>query len=265
MTLLNPGAVDLVKLLAMLAMLLDHFNTLFLSPLRPELYALGRAAFPLFSLIWAINVNRKPERLQFQANRLWLWAVVTQPVFMLAFRQLDPWYALNILFVFAGTTQLLAWHRQSGTCGLAAGTALLAVLAWPLSPASYGLQGEILTVGLAVIAGSASAQVRYCAGWAVFLSLVTLNGASHLATMPVATLVFATLPTCLFPLDGRDCRTAAHGGQTPALASGPVLLSGLCGASPARRNDSVFCLNRRGLPVLYRPDKPLKRRSDAKR
>ncbi|EOE5491855.1 TraX family protein [Cronobacter sakazakii] len=199
MTLLNPGAVDLVKLLAMLAMLLDHFNTLFLSPLRPELYALGRAAFPLFSLIWAINVNRKPERLQFQANRLWLWAVVTQPVFMLAFRQLDPWYALNILFVFAGTTQLLAWHRQSGTCGLAAGTALLAVLAWPLSPASYGLQGEILTVGLAVIAGSASAQVRYCAGWAVFLSLVTLNGASHLATMPMATLVFATLPTCLFP------------------------------------------------------------------
>ncbi|CCJ94542.1 FIG00554578: hypothetical protein [Cronobacter malonaticus 681] len=68
-----------------------------------------------------------------------------------------------------------------------------------------------------------------------------------------------------FSLDGRDCRTAAHGGQTPALASGPVLLSGLCGASPARRNDSVFCLNRRGLPVLYRPDKPLKRRSDAKR
>lgn len=68
MTVLNPGAVDLVKLLAMLTMLLDHFNTLFLSPLRPELYALGRAAFPLFSLIWAINVNRKPERLQFQAN-----------------------------------------------------------------------------------------------------------------------------------------------------------------------------------------------------
>ncbi|EPT6930324.1 TraX family protein [Cronobacter turicensis] len=198
-TQLNPGAVDLVKLLAMLAMLLDHFNTLFLSPLRPELYALGRAAFPLFSLIWAINVNRKPERLQFQANRLWLWAVATQPIFILAFHQRDPWYALNILSVFAGATQLLAWHRQYGTRGSIAGTVLLVVLAWPLTPASYGLQGEILTVGLAVIAGSASAQVRYCAGWAVFLSLVTLNGASHLATLPVATLVFATLPTFLFP------------------------------------------------------------------
>ncbi|ELY4132910.1 hypothetical protein SMZ38_004123 [Cronobacter turicensis] len=58
MTVLNPAAVDLVKLLAMLTMLLDHFNTLFLSPLRPELYALGRTAFPLFSLIWAININR---------------------------------------------------------------------------------------------------------------------------------------------------------------------------------------------------------------
>lgn len=199
MTLLNPGAVDLVKLLAMLAMLLDHFNTLFLSPLRPELYAPGRAAFPLFSLIWAININRKPERLQFQANRLWLWAVVTQPVFILAFHQHDPWYALNILFVFAGTTQLLAWHRQAGNFGVAAGTVVLAVLAWPLTPASYGLQGEILTVGLAVFAGSASAQVRHCAAWIVLLALVTLNGASHLATMPVATLAFATLPTFLFP------------------------------------------------------------------
>ncbi len=199
MTQLNPGAVDLVKIMAMLAMFLDHFNTLFLSPLQPELYAIGRAAFPLFSLIWAININRQPERLQFQANRLWLWAVVTQPVFMLAFHQHDPWYALNILFVFAGTTQLLAWYRQSGTCGLAVGTVLLAVLACPLTPASYGLQGEILTVGLAVIAGSASAQVRHCAAWIVFLALVTLNSASQLAIMPVATFAFAMLPTFLFP------------------------------------------------------------------
>ncbi|WP_338068721.1 MULTISPECIES: TraX family protein [Cronobacter] len=199
MTQLNPGAVDLVKLLAMLAMLLDHFNTLFLNPLRPELYALGRAAFPLFSLIWAINVNRKPERLQFQANRLWLWAVATQPVFILAFHQHDPWYALNILFVFAGATQLLAWHRQYGTRGGIAGTVLLAVLAWPLTPASYGLQGEIMTVGLAVFAGRAPRRYRYFAAWGVFVALVILNGASHLPTMPVATLVFAVLPTLLFP------------------------------------------------------------------
>ncbi|EAX2192967.1 hypothetical protein APQ02_22755 [Salmonella enterica] len=44
-----------------------------------------------------------------------------------------------------------------------------------------------------------------------------------------------------------------------------VCVTGICRASPARRNDSMFCLNRRGLPVLFRPDKPLKRQSDAKR
>ena len=41
-------------------------------------------------------------------NRLWMWAVVTQPVFSLAFVGHQPWWALNILFVFAVVTQLLA-------------------------------------------------------------------------------------------------------------------------------------------------------------
>jgi hypothetical protein len=54
-----------------------------------------------------MNVQRSPERLQVRANRLWIWAVITQPVFSLAFLDHQPWWAMSILFVFAGVTQLL--------------------------------------------------------------------------------------------------------------------------------------------------------------
>lgn len=123
---ISPGAADRLKLTALVAMLADHTNTLLLTSPRPELYALGRLAFPLFVLIWARNVMLRPERLQIRANRMWLWAVVTQPAFSLAFRGHDPWYALNILFVFAGATQLLAWHHRYHLAGMMCGVLLLA-------------------------------------------------------------------------------------------------------------------------------------------
>ena len=196
---LSPGALDLVKILALLAMILDHTNTLLLRPLMPELYAVGRIAFPLFAVIWAVNVYRNPTRLQHRANRLWLWGLITQPVFFLAFRDTDPWYALNILFVFAGVTQLLALHHHHGYAGLVAGLLILALMVFPLTPASYGLQGIILAGSLALFfkgTGWFRLPAAVAAGAALFL----LNGASHLYGQPVATLVFAILPTMLLPL-----------------------------------------------------------------
>ncbi|OAT35091.1 TraX family plasmid conjugative transfer pilin acetylase [Enterobacter soli ATCC BAA-2102] len=53
----------MVKVLALIAMLADHINTLFLMPPNPLLYAAGRMAFPLFTFMWAMNVQRRPERL----------------------------------------------------------------------------------------------------------------------------------------------------------------------------------------------------------
>ena len=132
---LSPAALDMVKLLALLAMLIDHINTVFMTPAQPVMYALGRMAFPLFTLIWAMNVRRAPERLQVRANRLWIWAIITQPVFSLVFAGHQPWWALNILFVFAGVTQLLALQYRFGRKGSLAGALLLAIMIWPLSPA----------------------------------------------------------------------------------------------------------------------------------
>jgi type-F conjugative transfer system pilin acetylase TraX len=197
---LSPGAMDRVKAVALTAMVLDHINTMFLLPPRPELYALGRMAFPLFLMIWSVNVSQRLERLQHRANRLWGWAVMTQPAFALAFHASTPWYALNILFVFAGVTQLLALNHAYGRPGCVTGMILLAFLAYPLSFASYGLQGLILALSLVVFHSLHLSRQRHGAALVAFLSLCTLNGAGHLTDKPADALLYAVLPTLLFPL-----------------------------------------------------------------
>lgn len=197
---LSPGAVDVVKLIALITMLIDHVNTVLMPVPRLELYALGRTAFPLFTLIWAIHVTRTPQRLQHRANRLWIWATVTQPVFSLTFLGHVPWYALNILFVFASATQLLAWHNRKGQRGMVAGIVLMCILAWPLMPASYGIPGLVLALSLAVWLSDMSASVRLSLGCLSLLALLLLNGASHLMDNTLSVLTWAIFPTLLFPL-----------------------------------------------------------------
>ena len=174
----SPGALDLLKLLALAAMVVDHLNTLFLNPPAPELYALGRMAFPLFVLVWAINAGLRPERLQRRANRLWGWALLTQPVFVFAFREQQPWYALNIMCVFAAATQLLAL---------------------PLMPASYGIQGIILCLALATFFAARTGRIQALSIAAAVISLILLNGSAHLLSRPLDTAVFEVLPTLLLP------------------------------------------------------------------
>ena len=196
---LSPGALDLVKCLALVAMLGDHINTLFLAAPRPELYALGRMAFPLFAMIWAVNVHRPGATLQQRATRSWLWALATQPVFSLAFHGHMPGYALNILFVFAGVTQLLALQHRYGRNGAIAGTLLLACLVWPLTPASYGIQGLVLVLVTGLYWQPGLAHRRPLTGLLMAIALVTLNGMSLLVRWLGATLVMAVLPTILLP------------------------------------------------------------------
>ncbi|NUL39712.1 TraX family protein [Kosakonia sacchari] len=209
---ISPGAADRLKLTALAAMLADHINTLLLTPARPELYALGRMAFPLFVLIWARNVMLRPERLQLRASRMWLWAVVTQPAFSLAFRGHDPWYALNILFVFAGVTQLLAWHHRYRLAGMAGGVLLLVLMAWPLSVASYGVPGLVLALSLAIFLHNSSFRQRQTAGAAAFIALLALNS-QHLQEIPVTVVVLAILPTVLLPAAAVSAATSPAAGR----------------------------------------------------
>lgn len=141
---LSPFQADVIKTIALMAMLADHINTILLNSHNTLLSALGDSAFPLFTLIWAANLPDDATRLRQRAKRLWLWAIATQPLFWLAFMMKgQSWLALNILFAYAGCTQLLSWSARWGINGAMGGLAILLLLAWPLTPASYGIPGIV--------------------------------------------------------------------------------------------------------------------------
>ncbi|HHQ6593054.1 TPA: TraX family protein [Serratia fonticola] len=89
--------------------------------------------------------------------------------------------------------------RKGWYAGLVAGLLILALMVYSLTPASYGLRGIILAGSLALFfkgTGWFCLPAAVAAGAALFF----LNGASHLYSQPVATLVFAVLPTMSLPL-----------------------------------------------------------------
>jgi len=226
---LSPGAVDVVKLIALAAMIIDHVNTVLMPVPRLELYALGRTAFPLFTLVWAMHVTRAPQRLQHRANRLWIWAMVTQPVFTLTFQGHVPWYALNILFVFASTTQLLAWQYRNGARGMLAGVVLMILLAWPLMPASYGVPGLVLALSLSTWLSDAPVAGKYILGFLSLLALLLLNGATHLLDNTLPALAFAIIPTLLLPLAAVRLATSVCPSGTPRFMPGPFFYQAYVG------------------------------------
>ncbi|EAA8634622.1 type-F conjugative transfer system pilin acetylase TraX [Salmonella enterica subsp. enterica] len=139
---LNPLQCDMLKLVAFVAMVLDHVNTA--SGLNiPLLQAVGRLAFPLFALVWGCNVVRRPVT-QAGLNRLWLMALLAQPGFWLAFRDIGvQWWQANILFTFAAMGQAVRFMQTP--CRCTAFVSLLALSVYiPASGASYELRGLLL-------------------------------------------------------------------------------------------------------------------------
>ncbi len=199
---MSPGAIDLVKVFALTAMFLDHLNILFLDPPSAELYALGRMVFPVFVIIWARNLSHSPASLQTRATRMWMWALIAQPAFWLAFRHQQPWYALNILFVFAGVTQLVALGHRYGVTGTLTGILLLLILAFPLHPASYGVTGLVFSSAVVAVFSpfAQAATFRKIVMIIAAGALFCLNGITHLIARPLDTLVIAVLPGLVLPV-----------------------------------------------------------------
>ncbi len=101
----------------------------------------GRAgAFPLFALVWGLNLSRHVHIRQSAINRRWSWAVIAQFAYYLAG---FPWYEGNILFAFAVAAQVLTWCEMR-TWWRSAGTMLLLAVWLPLSGTSYGVAGLLM-------------------------------------------------------------------------------------------------------------------------
>lgn len=101
----SPGQRDVIKSVALVLMVLDHINLIF--QLKQEwMFLAGRGAFPLFALVWGLNLSRHEHIRQSAVNRLWGWAVIAQFAYYVAGL---PWYQGNILFAFAVAAQALKW------------------------------------------------------------------------------------------------------------------------------------------------------------
>lgn len=101
----SPGQRDIIKTVALVLMVLDHANRI-LHLDQTWMFLAGRGAFPLFALVWGLNLSCHAHIRQSAINRLWGWAVIAQFAYYLAG---FPWYEGNILFAFAVAAQALTW------------------------------------------------------------------------------------------------------------------------------------------------------------
>lgn len=194
---------DVIRTVAFVAMVGDHIATAFQLDM-PLLNMVGRCAFPLFVLVCGCNMAGKTLR-QHSLNRLWLMALLAQPGYWLAFRDVGlAWWQLNILFTFAVVMQVALFLQSATACnGVAAFTALMGYI--PFSSASYGIPGLLMLAGALVVW-----QVRGTlrpALFAVWLLLVALLNARHGDVMMFSGVILTlTVLFCvhgLVPASGR--------------------------------------------------------------
>lgn len=135
-------ALDLLKWLALLAMLLDHLRYLGLD-LDP-LYIPGRLAFPWFCLAIAAHQARLPRAAPFPTRHLgWLiaFAVLSEAPYRL---YVDPAETLNVLPTLALGLLITNACRQRTPMALLIGALALAVGAVASAELMFGLQGVLL-------------------------------------------------------------------------------------------------------------------------
>lgn len=133
--------LELVKWVAVAAMAIDHYGKIVDPGLLSETHAVGRVAFPLFATIIGVRLALQPCLAQTYLSRLLPWAIISQPVFILAGR---PWHEGNILFtLFLGVmaTMLLRYYASNRLAIAAAGILVLVPLA---SFVEYGILGVVM-------------------------------------------------------------------------------------------------------------------------
>lgn len=87
--------LELVKWIALLSMTVDHYGKIVDPSLFEVTHAIGRLSFPLFAWIIASRLAISAELAQKYVRWLLPWALVSQPIFVLAGKSWTDW---NILF-----------------------------------------------------------------------------------------------------------------------------------------------------------------------
>jgi hypothetical protein len=141
----QAAALSALKWLALVAMTLDHVNTYFLGS-RPDLYAIGRLAFPLFACVFGFKIGRpapgKPTGLQKRTVLMLLTAAVAAQLPYAYLHGGGPW-PVNVMGLFLVALCTAWWLRRGHT-------RLEAIAAWVIVVGG-GALAEFFWFGLAVV------------------------------------------------------------------------------------------------------------------
>jgi hypothetical protein len=132
-------------------MAIDHYGKIVDQDLFVPTHMIGRVSFPLFATIVGLRLAVSPSLAGRYLRRMIPWAIVTQPIYVLAGRE---WMLGNILFTLAlGVIAWLALGRISRGRHLG-GAALLALVAVLSIPVEFGPPGVAMVVVTALLASS---------------------------------------------------------------------------------------------------------------
>jgi len=95
--------LTLLKLLAVLSMLIDHYNKFINPDYSQVMFSVGRLALPIFVLVMAFNLSRvETNKMPSIALRLTLFGLMAIPPYnAMGGTILRGWWPLNVLFLLA--------------------------------------------------------------------------------------------------------------------------------------------------------------------
>jgi hypothetical protein len=159
--LIRHDALELAKWVALITMTVDHYGKIVDPGVFLITHWIGRLSFPLFAGIVGIRLALSPRVAAAYVRRLAFWAVLSQPVFVLAGR---PWSDGNILFtlllgVLANSAVLLFRRDRQ-----AEGILLFASVAVAAFFVEFGIAGVLMIPLIARIASGRPSAVRWLIG-----------------------------------------------------------------------------------------------------
>jgi hypothetical protein len=177
------GALEVFKLAALVAMVVDHVNKYALDRAYPMMEHIGRLAFPLFALVVAANLRWNTADPQRYFIRLAVWGIASQAIYTWATGRAD----LNILLTLAIGVQLVlaveALRQHSSVVGM---LWLMIVVVATLS-CEYRLTGPLLVL---LFHGWFARPGPYTAVLAI-LGVAALNTSLLFAPAALASLIVA--------------------------------------------------------------------------
>lgn len=179
----DGGALEVLKLAALVAMVVDHVNKYALDRAYPAMEHVGRLSFPLFALVVAANLRWNTADPQRYFVRLAVWGVASQAVYTWATGHTD----LNILLTLGIGVQFVLAVEALRQHVSAVGVLWLAVVIGASLACDYRLTGPLLVV----LFYEWFARPGLLTAFLVVLGVAALNASLLFVSAALASLVVA--------------------------------------------------------------------------